>query len=166
MAPSDPQHQSCYSAKRMNSYYFMNCINKPIIFLGNRLSSNFSFRFLRSFLHSWVTFLPPTLQYETHSKATPTCIAFESRCNTCAVGTVSLGVFYMFTVFHLPRSSREEDQGRTCGPGQCHQRSACAWGMQAQEYSQTYNILGTLVPARSIWQPLFSLGMVQIAGRL
>lgn len=150
----------------MNSYYFMNCINKPMIFLGNRLSSNFSFNFLRSFLHSWVTFFPPTLQYKAHSKATPTeCIGFESRCNPCAAGTVSLGVFYMFSISHLPGSSREEDQRRTCGPGQCHQRAACAWGMQAWEYSQTFNILGTLVPAGSIYQPLFSLGMLQIAGR-
>lgn len=57
-------------------------------------------------LHSWVTFVPPTLQHETHSKATPAaCIAFQSRCNPRAVGTVSqklLGVFYVFSVSHLP----------------------------------------------------------------
>lgn len=97
----------------MNSYYFMNGINKPIIFLGNRVSSNFLFHFLRSLLHLRVTFLPPTLQLETHSKATPTaCIGFQSQCNTCAVGTGSLlGVFYVFSVSHLPGSRREEDKG-------------------------------------------------------
>lgn len=120
----------------------MSCINKPIISLGNRLSSNFLFHFLRSLLHSWVTFLPPTLQHKPTQKSLPQHVFFfQSQYNTCAVGTVSLpGVFYMFSLSHLPGSRREEDKGgpvaldsvtrelpvlEACKPGDTWDPAAC-----------------------------------------